>query len=142
MNLYQYLPHEWNYACFLANHYDLPYDSMIHNMVSQRYHREEDDDASASNSTSVEDEDSSDDEVLTVSAHILENSASSNRIVFGSFKSPTNPFSNHVIKPEFDGFFIKIGEISCFLVTSSNNIVDNDDSMFTKTRNCSFLNQT
>jgi len=30
MSFYEYLPHEYSYACFLADHYDLyPWDSMI-----------------------------------------------------------------------------------------------------------------
>jgi len=38
MNLYEHLPHEWNYAYFLADHYDLhPYDSMIHNNLDGTY---------------------------------------------------------------------------------------------------------
>ena len=32
MSHYGYLPHEYTYALFLADHYDLyPWDSMIHN---------------------------------------------------------------------------------------------------------------
>jgi len=32
MSFYEYLPHEYSYACYLAYIYDLsPYDSMIHN---------------------------------------------------------------------------------------------------------------
>ena len=58
---------------------------MIHNMVSERYPWDEDDDASACDSTSDEDEDFGDDEVLTTSTHVLENSASFDGIVFGSF---------------------------------------------------------
>jgi hypothetical protein len=88
-------------------------DAMFHNMVSERYPRDEDDDASGFDSASVEDEDSGDDEVLTASTHVLENSASFDRIVFGSFKSPINLVSNPIIVPEFDGFSIKIREISC-----------------------------
>lgn len=102
-------------------------DAMFLNMVSERYPREEDDDASASDSAFDEDDDSVSDEVLTVSAPILETS-SSHCIRFGSFDSPIIPVSNPSIKPEFDGFSIKIGEISCVLTDSCKSIVDDDDS--------------
>jgi len=40
MSHYGYLPHEYSYDISLADHYDLyPWDSMIHNMVSERYPR-------------------------------------------------------------------------------------------------------
>jgi len=99
-------------------------------MVSERYPRDEDDDASACDSISDEDEDSGDDEVLTTSAHVLENSASFDGIVFGSFESPIVPISTPSIEPKFDGFSVKIGEISCVFVDSCKNIVDCDDSVF------------
>jgi len=89
---------------------------MIHNMVSERYPRDEDDDASACDSASDEDEDSGDDEVLTTSANVLENSASFDDIVFGSFESPIILVSTPSIEPKFDGFSIKIGEISCAII--------------------------
>ena len=63
MSFFEYLPHEYSYACYLAYIYDFsPYDSMILNMVSERYPREEDkDDASVDDSdedaVSVEDSD-------------------------------------------------------------------------------------
>jgi len=62
MSHYEYLSHEYTYALFLADHYDLyPWDSMIHNMVSERYPRDENDDtASAFDSEIDEDEDSVD----------------------------------------------------------------------------------
>jgi hypothetical protein len=45
MSFFEYLPHEYSYACYLAYIYDFsPYDSMIFNMVSERYPREEDED--------------------------------------------------------------------------------------------------
>ncbi|RHN78731.1 hypothetical protein MtrunA17_Chr1g0169151 [Medicago truncatula] len=45
MRFYEYLPHEYSFACYLAYIYDLsPYDSMILNMVSERYPRKEDED--------------------------------------------------------------------------------------------------
>jgi hypothetical protein len=70
-HLYEYLLHEWNYVCFLADHYDLlPCASMTHNMISERFHREEDDDTSAFDSVSYEDEQSGDDEVLVDSSHV------------------------------------------------------------------------
>jgi hypothetical protein len=134
MSFFEYLPHEYSYACYLAYIYDLhPYDSTIHYMVSERYPREEDDDdasASASDSTYDEDEESGVDEVVTTSAQLLESSASHNQITFGSFDSPITPVSTSVIEPKFDGFSIKIGEISCVLVTPCSNIVNEDDSVF------------
>jgi hypothetical protein len=61
MSLYGYLPHEYYCALSLADHYDLyPWDSIIHNMVPERYPRDEDDDASAFASDIDEDEDSVD----------------------------------------------------------------------------------
>jgi len=103
---------------------------MITNMVSERNPRDEDDYASASDSTYDEDDDSVCDEVLTVSAPILATSSSHDRIFFGSFDSPIVPVSTPSIEPKFDGFSIKIGEISCVFVDSCKNIVDCDDSVF------------
>jgi hypothetical protein len=130
MSLYGYLPHEYNYALFLADHYDYyPWDSMIRNMVSERYPRDEDDDASASASGSDIDEDEDSDDVTSASA-IQDTSASHDCIRFGSFESPITPVSNPVIKPEFDRFSIKIGETSCVLVPSFSNIIEDEDSVF------------
>ena len=40
MNLYEYLLYEWNYACFLTDHYNLySCDSMIHNNVKLNQER-------------------------------------------------------------------------------------------------------
>lgn len=103
---------------------------MIHNMVSERYPWDEDDDASACDSASDEDEDSGDDEVLTTSADVLENPASFDGIVFGSFESPIVPVSTPSIEPKFDGFSIKIGEISCAIMDPCCNIIVEDDSVF------------
>ncbi|RHN65961.1 hypothetical protein MtrunA17_Chr3g0085631 [Medicago truncatula] len=104
-----------------------PYDSMILNMVSERYPREEDDDASAFDSDIDEDEES--DDAASASA-IPETSSSHDRIVFGSFESPITPVSTPVIEPEFDGFSIKIGEISCALVTPCCNMVNENNYVF------------
>jgi len=101
----------------------LPYDSMIHNMVSERYLREDNDDASTSDSTYDEDEVCGGDEVLRFSP-TLDNSALHNQIIFGSF----DLVSSASIKPQFDGFSIKIGEISRVLSNSCSNIINNDDS--------------
>lgn len=129
MSHYGYLPHEYTYALFLADYYDLyPWDSLITNMVLERYPRDEDDDASAS--ALDEDDDSVSDEVLAVSAPILETSASHDCIFFGSFDSPIVPVSTPSIEPKFDGFSVKIGEISCVFVDSCKNIVNFDDSVF------------
>jgi hypothetical protein len=56
--------------------------------------------------------------------------ASHDRIVFGSFESPIVPVSTPSIEPKFDGFSVKIGEISCVFIDSCKNIVDCDDSVF------------
>lgn len=85
---------------------------MIHNMVLERYPRDEDE------------------KYDDVASPIKEPSASHDPIVFGSFESPITPISNPLIEPEFDGLSIKIGEISCVLITSSNNIVYDDDFVF------------
>jgi hypothetical protein len=101
-------------------------DAMFHNMVSERYPRDEDDDASASASDIDADEDSVDADSAPA---IQEPSASHDCIRFGSFDSPIIPVSTPSIEPKFDGFSVKIGEISCVLVTSCNDIVDDDDSV-------------
>jgi len=69
-----FILHEYSYACFLADHYDLfPYISMIHNMISERQLRDEDDDdAFAFDLAYDEDEEFNGDEVFTASAPILE----------------------------------------------------------------------
>ena len=131
MSHYGYLPHEYIYALLLADHYDLyPWDSMIHNKVSKRYPMDEDEDASACDSASDEDEDSGDDEVLTTSANVLENSASFDDIVLGSFESPIVSVSTPSIEPKFDGFSIKIGENSCAIIDPCCNIIVEDDYVF------------
>jgi len=72
MSLYEYLPHEYSYALFLANYYDIfPWDSMITNMESKRYPRDEDNDASAFESKIDEDEEY-DDAVLATSSSALQ----------------------------------------------------------------------
>jgi len=131
MSHYGYLPYEYTYGIFLADHYDLyTWDSMIHNMVSERYPKDEDDDASASDSAYDEDDDSVCDEVLTVSAPILATSSSPDLIFFGSFDTPIVPVSTPSIEPKFDGFTVKIGEISCVFIDSCKNIVDCDEYVF------------
>jgi hypothetical protein len=128
MSFFEYLPHEYSFACSLAYIYDLsPYDSMIFNMVSEQYPREEEDD----DTSATEDEESEGaDAVLTVSAQPLESSTSDIPFVFGSFESPIQPFSNPLVEPKFDGFSIKIGEISCAIIDYCCTIVNNDNSMF------------
>jgi hypothetical protein len=98
-------------------------------MVSERYPRDEDDDASASASGSDIDEDEDSDDAAFASA-IQEPSASHDCIRFGSFDSPIISVSTPSIEPKFDGFSVKIGEISCVLVDSCTNIVDCDDSVY------------
>ncbi|CAJ2635747.1 unnamed protein product [Trifolium pratense] len=134
MNFYEYLPHEYSYALYLADIYDLyPFDSMIHNMVSERYPRDEDFDSAADFDSAIEeDEDLSSAEV---------------QICFGSFgdsdPSTFNSASITSIQPTIDGFTIKIGEIACVLVDSSCNF----DSAFSssieneKLKNLDLLNQ-
>ncbi|MCI98075.1 pentatricopeptide repeat-containing protein, partial [Trifolium medium] len=57
---------------YLADIYDLyPFDSMIHNMVSEQYPRDEDEDSAADfDSTIDEDEDISHDVDMEVSAEV------------------------------------------------------------------------
>jgi len=130
MSFYEYLPHEYSYACFLAYIYDLHhYDSTIFYMVSKRYPRDVDVDcASASDSEICEEDGSDDDEVLSVSSQNLEFSTSQNSILFGSFENPIIPVSSTSIVPVFDGFSIMVGEISCFLGDACSN---NGDSAIT-----------
>jgi hypothetical protein len=124
MNFYEYLPHEYSYALYLAYEFDLhPYDSMISNMVSERYPRDEDEDcASAYDSENCEEDES--DDVAILSTQDLESSTSQDSILFGSFASPIIPVSIPSIASDFDGFSIKIGEITCFLGDSCCSNVD------------------
>ena len=72
MSFYEYLPHEHSYALMLAIHDNLyPWDSMITNMLSERYPRAEDVGASTSDSKIDEDEEF-DDAVLTTFAYALQ----------------------------------------------------------------------
>ena len=126
MNFYEYLPHEYSYALYLAYEFDLhPYDSMISNMVSERYPRDEDEDcASAYDSQSCEEDESAAVEILTNFPQDSESSTSQDSILFGSFASPIIPVSIPSIASDFDGFSIKIGEITCFLGDSCCSDVD------------------
>ncbi|CAJ2654845.1 unnamed protein product [Trifolium pratense] len=126
MNFYEYLPHEYSYALYLADIYDLyPFDSMIHNMVSERYPRDEDEDyASAYDFESCEEDESVDVAILSTSTQDLEFSTSQDSILFGSFASPIIPVFIPSIASDFDGFSIKIGAITCFLCDSCCNNVD------------------
>jgi hypothetical protein len=126
MNFYEYLPHEYSYALYLAYEFDLhPYDSMILNMVSERYPRDEDEDcASAYDSQSCEEDESAAVEILTNFPQDSESSTSQDSILFGSFASPIIPVSIPSIASDFDGFSIKIGEITCFLGDSCCSDVD------------------
>lgn len=62
--------------------------------------------------------------------HVLENSTSHDPILFGILDSPIISVSNPLIEPKFDGFSIKIGEISCAIINPCCNIVKEDDCMF------------
>ncbi|KAK2429857.1 hypothetical protein QL285_028259 [Trifolium repens] len=68
MNFYEYLPHEYFYALYLAYEFDLhPYNSMISNMVSEQYPRYEDEDlASAYDSENCEEDESDDVAILGI----------------------------------------------------------------------------
>ncbi|MCI33397.1 pentatricopeptide repeat-containing protein, partial [Trifolium medium] len=116
-----------SYALYLAYEYDLhSYDSMIFNMVSERYPRDEDDDSAANFDSAIEeDEDLSHDVAMEVSASEAQSSSICNHICFGNFGnsdlSAVQFASITPIKPTIDGFTIKIGEIACLLVTSSYN---------------------
>jgi hypothetical protein len=126
MNFYEYLPHEYSYALYLAYEFDLhPYDSMILNMVSERYPRDEEEDfASAYDSESCDDDESAAVEILSNFSHDPDSSTSQTSILFGSFASPIIPVSIPSIASDFDGFSIKIGEITCFLGDSCCSDVD------------------
>ncbi|PNX67535.1 hypothetical protein L195_g055681 [Trifolium pratense] len=76
---------------------------MILNMVSERYPRDEDEDCTSAYGSENGEEDESD-------------STSQNSILFGSFTSPIVLVSTTSIAPYSDGFSIKIGEVTCFLV--------------------------
>ncbi|CAJ2643075.1 unnamed protein product [Trifolium pratense] len=122
---YELLPHEYSYALYLSYAYDLhPYDSMILNMVSERYPRDEDDCASAYDSESCEEDESAVVEILSNFPQDPESSTSQGSILFGSFASPIIPVSIPSIASDFDGFSIKIGEITCFLGYSCCSDVD------------------
>lgn len=123
---YELLPHEYSYALYLSYEYDLhPYDSMILNMVSERYPRDEEEDfASAYDSQSCEEDESAAVEILTNFSQDPESSTSKDSILFGSFASPIIPVSIPSIASDFDGFSIKIGEITCFLGDSCCSDVD------------------
>jgi len=111
---------------------------MITNMVSERYPRDEDDDASASDI----DEDEDSDDAASASA-IKEPLASQDCFRFGSFDSPIIPVSNPSIEPKFDGFSIKIGEISYVIIDPCCSIVKADDCVsliHKKMTNWRFLN--
>jgi hypothetical protein len=123
---YELLPHEYSYALYLSYAYDLhPYDSMILNMVSERYPRDEDEDfASAYDSESCDDDESAAVEILSNFPHDPDSSTSQTSILFGSFASPIIPVSIPSIASDCDGFSIKIGEITCFLGDSCCSDVD------------------
>ncbi|KAK2384322.1 hypothetical protein QL285_071680 [Trifolium repens] len=124
MNFYEYLPHEYSYALYLAYEFDLhPYDSMISNMVLERYPRDEDEDcASAYDSENCEEDESVD--VAILGTQDLESSTPQASILFGSFASPIITVPIPSIASDFDGFSIKIGEITCFLGDSCCRDVD------------------
>jgi hypothetical protein len=123
---YELLPHEYSYALYLSYAYDLhPYDSMILNMVSERYPRDEDEDfASAYDSESCDDDESAAVEILSNFPHDPDSSTSQTSILFGSFASPIIPVAIPSIASDCDGFSIKIGEITCFLGGSCCSDVD------------------
>ncbi|KAK2438538.1 hypothetical protein QL285_023307 [Trifolium repens] len=116
MNSYEYLPHEYSYALYLSYEYDLhPYDSMISNMVAERYPRDEDEDCASAYGFENSEDESDDVAIPNTSTMDLESSTSQNSILFGSFASPIIPVSIASIASDFYGFSIKIGEITCFL---------------------------
>ncbi|CAJ2630761.1 unnamed protein product [Trifolium pratense] len=80
MNFYEYLPHEYSYALYLADIYDLyPFDSMIHNMVSERYPRDEDEDCASAHGSENCEEDQVQEagSSIAVSIHIQDSSSDS-----------------------------------------------------------------
>ncbi|CAJ2637276.1 unnamed protein product [Trifolium pratense] len=98
--------------------------SAIFKMVSERYPRDEDDCASAYDSESCEEDESAVVEILSNFPQDPESSTSQGSILFGSFASPIIPVSIPSIASDFDGFSIKIGEITCFLGYSCCSDVD------------------
>lgn len=156
MSLYGYLPHEYRYALFLADHYDLyPWESMIRDMVSERYPRDEDDDdASVEDSDedevsvedsnevaiSVEDSDkvaiSDEDSDETPSAELSSSDLitvqdSEYEFIFGSFGQASDAipvFPITTITPSIEGKLFKIGEIECSLSLSESVTVTEQQS--------------
>ncbi|CAJ2656813.1 unnamed protein product [Trifolium pratense] len=143
MNFYEYLPHEYSYALYLADIYDLyPFDSMIHNMVSERYPRDEDEDcasahgsenceedqvqeAGSSSAVSIHIQDSSSDSISEAAGEISQSSTSvlesitandSCNFSFGNFHSENVQIRLiEIVKPDIKGCTVKIGQIECFL---------------------------
>jgi len=90
---------------------------------------DEDDDSASAYHSEIDEDDELDDTILKASGSaILKSSDSPFEFVFGSFSNPIKPVSNPSIKPEFDGFSFKVGEISYALVDSRCNIVDGDSA--------------
>ncbi|CAJ2663784.1 unnamed protein product [Trifolium pratense] len=140
---YELLPHEYSYALYLSYAYDLhPYDSMILNMVSERYPRDEDEDcasahgsenceeyqvqeAGSSSAVSIHIQDSSSDSISEAAGEISQSSTSvlesitandSCNFSFGNFHSENVQIrSIEIVKPEIKGCTVKIGQIECFL---------------------------
>ncbi|KAK2396096.1 hypothetical protein QL285_057768 [Trifolium repens] len=119
MNSYEYFPHKYSYALYLAYIYDLyPYDSMISNMVSEQYPREEDEECvSAYGSENCEENQVQNDDSSSVFA-TMENSDPD--IVFVNFNQELNlekvqMLSINTINPSIDGNSIKIAAITCFI---------------------------
>ncbi|KAK2427111.1 hypothetical protein QL285_025712 [Trifolium repens] len=119
MNFFEYLPHEYSYALYLAYEFDLhPYDSMISNMVSERYPREEDEEcASTYGSENCEENQVQNDDSSSVFATMANNDPD---IVFGNFHQESNlekvqMLSIDTINPSIEGNSIKIGAITCFI---------------------------
>jgi hypothetical protein len=76
--------HEYSYALYLAYEFYLhPYDSMISNMVSERYPRDEDEDLASAYGFENCEEDESDD-VAILDTQDLESSTSPDSILCGS----------------------------------------------------------
>ncbi|GAU49586.1 hypothetical protein TSUD_138730 [Trifolium subterraneum] len=113
---YELLPHEYSYALYLSYEYDLhPYDSMILNMVSERYPRDEVEDyASAYGSKNCEENQVQEDDSSSDFAS-MENKDP--EIVFGNFHEEPNLEKAHTlsINPSIEGNSIEIGSITCFI---------------------------
>jgi len=61
MSLYGNLPHEYSYALFLVDHNDFyPWDSMITNMVSERYPWDEVDDIASDFDSKIDEDEETD----------------------------------------------------------------------------------